>query len=147
MLENEIWERYRSAHPEAVEHEAWSFCGGGRIGDELAGLVLEGRKTATASVHALYMAEGAPLPSEGGLSVILLSNGEAACIIRTTGVRVCRFDEVTPEHAFNEGEGDRSLEHWRAVHEDAFSKELEGSGLHFGHDMLVVCETFEIVFR
>lgn len=147
MNTEEIWSKYRQFDPQAASYEAWSFCGGGEAGDRLAELVLEGKKTATASAYQLYMVEEAPLPSVGGLSIILRSNGEAACIIETTDVRVCRFCEVTPEHANNEGEGDRSLEYWRTVHQECFSKELEANGLRFDEDMLVVCETFRIVFR
>lgn len=147
MKEEEMWESYRRSNPRATAYEAWSFCGGGKVGDKLADLVLEGKKVATASAYQLYEIEKVPLPSIGGLSIILRSNGEAACIIETTDVRVCKFCDVTSEHAYNEGEGDRSLEHWRAVHKEVFSKELEGCGLQFDENMLVVCETFKMVFR
>ena len=33
--------------------------------------------------------------------------------------------EVSEEHAYKEGEGDRSLAYWRAVHEEFFTKEFE----------------------
>jgi uncharacterized protein YhfF len=144
MNERDLWDRYRSIVPSATSYEAWSFCGGGKVGDELADLVIEGRKTATASAHELYRVENSPMPSKDGLSIILRSDGEAVCIIRTTDVRICRFCEVTPEHAYKEGEGDRSLEHWRTVHQECFSKELEEHGLPFDENVLVVCETFKI---
>ena len=32
------------------------------------------------------------------------------------------FDEVDEEHAYLEGEGDRSLEYWREVHERFFTE-------------------------
>jgi len=147
MKENDIWQLYRSSNPHAESYEAWSFCGGGVIGDELADLVLEGKKTGTASAHRLYALEGAALPSVGGLSIVMRSNGEAACIIRTMDVHVCKFCEVTAEHAYKEGEGDRSLRYWRECHKKYFSQELEENGLPFDEDMLVVCETFEIVQR
>jgi len=147
MNAEEMWAKYRQLNLNAASYEAWSFCGGGEVGDRLANLVLEGKKTATASAHQLYMVEKAPLPSVGGLSIILWSNGEAACIIETTDVRVCKFSEVSPEHAYYEGEGNRSLEYWRKVHREAFSEELEAHGLRFDEDMLVVCETFLIAFR
>ena len=34
------------------------------------------------------------------------------------------FDEVSKEHAYKEGEGDRSLAYWRDVHEDFFAEEF-----------------------
>lgn len=146
MMAPEIWTRYRKENPHAESYDAWMFCGGGKAADELADLVIKGFKTATASAHQLYQIENAPIPSEGDLNIILKSNGEAACIIRITNVVVLRYCDVKPEHAYNEGEGDRSLEEWRKVHKDFFSKELEEHGLHFDETMLVVCETFAVEF-
>jgi uncharacterized protein YhfF len=102
-------------------YEAWAF---GEAPDKLASLVKDGIKTATCSAYDLYEAEGESLPAVGAYSVILDSHDEAVCIIRTKKVYVVEFDQVTEEHAWREGEGDRSLEYWRKVHEDFLSKEL-----------------------
>ena len=125
MNELEMWKIYQDSHPKATRYEAWCFCDGGDIGDHLADLVLAGKKTATASALELYAIEGDPVPMVGGLSIVLSSDGQASCIIETIGVHICRFCDVTSEHAYNEGEGDRSLEYWRRVHEQFFLKELE----------------------
>ena len=125
------------------EYEAWTF---GDAPDELAALVLSGRKTATASAYPVYEAEGEPLPKAGEYSVILDSEDNAVCVIRTTRVYVAPFRDVSAEHAFREGEGDRSLAHWRMVHEAFFERELAAVGLSFDEDMPVVCEEFEGVY-
>ena len=78
--------------------------------------------------------------------MILDSREEAVCVIRTTRVFTVPFDQVTAEHAQKEGEGDRSLAHWRRVHEDFFRAELAEAGLEFSPDMPVVCEEFEVVY-
>lgn len=129
---------------EETEYEAWSF---GDAPDKLARLTAEGIKTATASAYPLYALEGEELPKEGEYSVILNSRGEAVCVIRTTRVYVTPFSEVTPEHAFKEGEGDRSLEYWRKVHEEFFGKSMREAGLSFDESMKVVCEEYEVVYR
>lgn len=134
-----MWDMYREVDPDARSYEAWSFGDGGDIADELADLVIRGKKTATTSIYQLYQMEKAPIPSVNGLSIILNSNGEAVCIVRTSDVRICRFCDVTPEHAYKEGEGDRTLDHWRKVHRECFKKELEAHDLHFDESMLVVC--------
>ena len=135
--------------------EMWTMCGGqgecdawafGGAPDELAALVRSGVKTATASAYPLYALEGEPLPQPGGLSVILDGQGEAVCAIRTTRVYTVPFDQVSARHAFLEGEGDRSLTHWRQVHRAFFSREMEEAGLSFTEDMPVVCEEFERVY-
>jgi uncharacterized protein YhfF len=146
MTKRDIWERYKKKNPRAESYSAWSFCGGGKGADELADLVILGIKTATSSAFQIYQIENSPIPSMGDLSVILKANGDAVCIIRTTDVAVCRFCDVTPEHAYNEGEDSRSLEDWRKVHKHFFTRELEEHDLPFDENMLVVCETFELEF-
>ena len=145
MTAQELWNRCRAEGlvPDC-EYEAWAF---GCDADELARLVLEGKKTATASVYAVYEPEGEPLPVEGEFSVILDSGDQAVCVIRTTKVYVSPFDEVSAEHAYKEGEGDRSLAYWRKVHQEFFQEELNGVGLNFSDDMQVVCEEFEVVYK
>jgi uncharacterized protein YhfF len=53
---------------------------------------------------------------------------------------------VSEEHAYKEGEGDRSLSYWREVHKRFFLPQMEEAGLSFTDDMLVVCEEFIKVF-
>ncbi|MBQ8954508.1 MAG: ASCH domain-containing protein, partial [Clostridia bacterium] len=125
------------------DYEAWAF---GGAADELAALVLTGRKTATSSAYPLYAAEGEPLPKAGEYSVILDSRGQAVCVIRTERVCVTPFDEVTARHAAREGEGDLSLEHWRAVHRAFFTREMASVRLAFDEKTDVVCEEFVRVF-
>ena len=127
----------------AGEYDAWAF---GEAADKLAALVREGIKTATCSAYDLYEAEGEDLPLPGKTSVILDSADEAVCIIRTTRVYVVPFDEVTAEHAFREGEGDRSLAYWREVHESFLKEELSSIGRTFDGSTRVVCEEFEVIY-
>ena len=144
MTHQELWAAYQAAHPDAGEdYEPWAY---GDDPDALAELTRTGVKTATASAGPLYELEGEPLPTSGEYSVILNSRGEAVCVIRTTRVYTVPFDRVSEEQAFREGEGDRSLEYWRRVHEDFFRAELEEAGLAFSPEMPVVCEEFEVVY-
>ena len=126
------------------KYEAWAF---GDAPDELADLVRRGVKTATCSAYALYEAEGEELPKKGEYSVILDSRDNAVCIIRTNQVTLTPFEEVTAEHAFKEGEGDRSLEYWRNVHEAFFKEELKEIHQEFDPKMILVCEEFEVCFQ
>jgi uncharacterized protein YhfF len=90
--------------------------------------------------------EGESLPETGEYNIILDAGDEAVCITRTTKVDVGRFSQVTADHAHREGEGDRSLSHWRDVHRKFFTQELEAEGLEFSEDMKLVCEEFEVVY-
>ena len=62
----------------------------------------------------------------------------------TTAVQIVPFDEVDAEHARLEGEGDQSLAHWRAVHEDFFT-EHAAHDHGFASDMPIVCQRFEVL--
>ncbi len=144
MTHQELWAAYRAVSPDAGdEYEAWAY---GDDLDRLAELTRAGGKTATASAGVWYERGEEPLPRTGEYSVILDSREEAVCVIRTTRVFTVPFDQVTAEHAQKEGEGDRSLAHWRRVHEDFFRAELAEAGLEFSPDMPVVCEEFEVVY-
>ena len=140
MTPEELWERSGLAGT----YEAWSF---GEAPDKLADLVLQGIKTATCSAYDLYQINNEPLPQAGDYSVILNSSEEAVCIIKTIKVYVTEFKNVSEEHAFKEGEGDRSLEYWRKVHESFLTNELASVHKGFDENTKVVCEEFEVVYK
>ncbi|ARF15692.1 RNA-binding protein [Sporosarcina ureae] len=143
-----MWEEFKNVHPDAPEHyEAWSFGNSKQMADELAELVVKGTKTATSSNYRLYELEGEPLPMVGLHNIILDGKGMAVAVVETVSVKVVPFDKVTEEHAYLEGEGDRSLRYWQEVHEEFFIKELKEVHQDFHHEMPVVCETFKLVFK
>ena len=131
---------------EVVPPPAWSFGATPEQADELLALVLNGTKTATASAGWDYEAEGESLPQAGTLGIILDGRGHPRALIETTAVETVPFDEVDEEHAFLEGEGDRSLAHWREVHKRFFT-ENAGHDRGFTPDMPVVLERFRVVFQ
>jgi uncharacterized protein YhfF len=146
----ELWAAFLAARQDVVGPEdtftAWHFCDNQADADELAELVLDGRKRATAGALWSYEAEDEPVPQVGDFSVITDWNGAACCVIRTTSVEVVAFGEVSEEFAAAEGEGDGSLAFWREAHRAVFSRELEGTGPSPGPDMPVVCERFEVLY-
>ena len=116
------------------------------MADELADLVLRGEKTATASAYELYKLENEPLPQAGSFDVILDSQDQAVCIVEITKVSVLPFNEVSADHAFKEGEGDKSLAYWQQVHETFFTECLAEAGLEFSQETGVVLEEFRKVY-
>jgi uncharacterized protein YhfF len=129
---------------EVVPPPAWAFGASAEEADELLRLVLEGTKTATASALWDFEAEGEALPEVGSLSILLDGSGHPRALVNTTAVAVVPFDEVGEEHARLEGEGDRSLAHWRDAHERFFG---QVSSRGFEPDMPVVLERFEVVYQ
>ena len=144
MTPQEMWKAYKKINPSiGDEIDAWAF---GVEDDLLADLVLKGEKTATASAYDLYAVDDEPLPREGTFDIILDSQDQAVCIIEITKVSVVPFNQVSDEHAFKEGEGDKSLAYWRQVHEDFFTDCLGQAGLIFTPDSKVVLEEFRKVY-
>lgn len=144
MTHQELWAAYKTVNPEAGEdYEPWAY---GADPDTLAELTRTGIKTATASAGVWYEGGDEPMPKAGEYNVILNSRDEAVCVTHTTRVYTMPFCEVTADHAYKEGEGDRSLAYWRKVHEDFFRAELEEAGLEFSPSIPVVCEEFEMVY-
>jgi uncharacterized protein YhfF len=125
--------------------EAWAFGGTPEQADELLALVLAGAKTATASALWDYEAESDPLPEVGRLDIVLDGRGRPRALLRTTDVAVQSFDEVSADHAYREGEGDRSLAYWRRVHEDFFTR-YASHDRGFSPAMPVVLQSFEVLF-
>ena len=144
MTPKEMWQAYKKINPViGDEINAWAF---GTLADQLADLVLRGEKTATASAYELYKLENEPLPQVGSFDVILDSQDQAVCIVEITKVSVLPFKEVSAEHAFKEGEGDKSLAYWQQVHEEFFTECLAEAGLEFSQETGVVLEEFRKVY-
>lgn len=125
----------------SITPESYAVGDSPAMADELAALVVEGRKTATASALADYESAGEPLPQRGDLFIIVDGAGEPRALIRTTDVRVVPFSQVDADHAAAEAEGDGSLERWRSGHRDFFERTIG-----FTEDMPVVLERFELLY-
>ncbi|WP_120004244.1 ASCH domain-containing protein [Nesterenkonia muleiensis] len=124
---------------------AWCFGATAQHADELLALVVAGVKTGTSSSLWDYQAAGERLPEEGELSIILDGAGTPQAVIETTEVTIIPFFDVGDQHAYAEGEGDRTLGHWQDVHE-RFWRQHSKSEHGFAPEMPVVCERFRRLF-
>jgi uncharacterized protein YhfF len=125
-----------SAVPEKYQGlRSFAFGDGPELADELLDLVVKGIKTATCST------EDEPNTSTPGERWIVLDGrGEPRCVIESTEVSYRRYNEVDAAFACEEGEGDRSLPHWRAAHRNYFGRQGK-----FSEDMMLMCERFRLV--
>ncbi|PXV74142.1 ASCH domain-containing protein [Pantoea sp. PNA 03-3] len=129
-------EQIKAKYPGAL---SWSFGDSPALANELATLVLTGKKIATcSSLQGWYDDDVMPLP--GGYNIILDGEKKPLCVVRTTGLFLTRFDRVTPEMAMMEGEGDLSLEYWQREHQRFFQR---NGG--FSPEMELIFETFQLV--
>jgi uncharacterized protein YhfF len=132
-------------HDERYVAEAWGDSP--QLADELGALIVDGTKTATCSALWEYEAEGSAWPEIGSKTIVLDGNNDPLCIVETTEVAVRPYDEVDAQFAYEEGEGDRSLEYWRDAHWRFFSRTLPEIGRDPATDMPLVCERFRVIYN
>ena len=125
----------------------WHFCDNERDANECLALALSGCKRATTASLWFFEATGQRPPEVGDLEIVTAWDGAAGCIIRTTHVDVRTFADIDATYAAIEGEGDGSLDHWRATHWAYYERELAGSARRPALDMPLVCQQFEVVLR
>ncbi|GBU14236.1 RNA-binding protein [Enterobacterales bacterium] len=109
-MTSQIAQKYKAA-------ERWSFGDNEAQADEVAKRVIDGIKTATC---ANLDDEGEPEPGE--IFVIVDGRNNPVCAVKLTEVKQVPFDLVTEQHAWEEGEGDRTLASWRTEHQRFFEE-------------------------
>jgi uncharacterized protein YhfF len=145
-----FWTEFSSSlgrDPSDRLYEAFHFDDNAPSADELAELVMSGKKRATAALVWAYESAGRPIPKPGDLSVVTRFSGEPLCVIETRVVQIVPFGEVSAEFAATEGEGNGTLDFWRRAHTAFFGRECKRLEREFSADMPVVCEEFAVVFK
>ncbi|MBW3664192.1 MAG: ASCH domain-containing protein [Actinobacteria bacterium] len=123
--------------------DAFAFGDSPEMAEKLARLVVDGDKRATAGWLADEDAHDLPAP--GRHWIVLDGDGRPACVIRTDEVEVAPFGAADPAFAWDEGEGDRTLEDWRDAHLRFFTRRAETVGIPFDDDQPVLFERFSLV--
>lgn len=147
-----FWREYLNTLPpdspvRSESYDAESFGDSPQMADELGALVASGAKTATCSALWEYEAEGEPLTETGAKCIVLDGQDEPLCVIETVEVEIWPYNEVDARFAYNEGEGDRSLKHWKDAHWRFFTRSLAEIGREPTPKMPLVCERFRVVYR
>lgn len=143
------WEAFLAGNPEVARnttYQVWHFGNTKEMAKDLTELVIAGKKSATASLAKMNELEPAKAPVDRGFSVVTDFEGNPMCIIQTTEIRHLPFNEVDTNFAFDEGEGDQSLDYWRSVHWDYFAREAAESGFEFDEHSIICCERFQLLF-
>lgn len=144
----EFWRKFCAENPKMranEPYEVWSFHNNQESSVKLAALVLSGKKTATASLmeHDSDAGDGGTV---GRFSVVTDFDGNPQCVVQTTEVRFLPFTEVDAAFAFDEGEGDQTLEDWRRGHRRFFMECCHALGIEFDESMMVSCKRFRLVY-
>lgn len=105
-------------------------------------LALAGTKTATAGLWQQdYVDNDETIEVVGERQAILDDADHVAAIIEITRVETHRLYDVPWEFAQAEGEGFKSIEHWRDGHRDYYATH----GVEINDETLFVCVWFRIV--
>ncbi|MET8282260.1 ASCH domain-containing protein [Micromonospora sp. NPDC005174] len=113
----------------------------GELRTTLNTLVLAGVKTATAGRLAEYAQGGEELERVGERLALVDDDDALAGVVEITGVEVVRFGDVPWDFARAEGEGDRSIEEWRAGHSAYWAR----LGTPVDDDTPIVCLRLRLV--
>ena len=135
-----------SSIPNDTPFQVWFFGDTVAMADSLAGLVILGRKIATASLAAVNKIKPEVAPNPEGYSVITDFQGVPMCVIQTAEIRHLPFIEVDAQFALDEGGGDLTLEYWRGAHWRYFSREAAELGIDFDEHSIICCERFRLLY-
>ena len=147
---NNMWGDYLKNHLEDVFHEtpkAAHFWDNEQDANECAKLVKAGVKKATSDSLLGLQYRKERLPKIGDYTVVTNWEGKAQCIIETIKVTLKPFFSIDRANAQMEGEGDQTLEHWKKVHWDYYTRELAEFERLPRESMIVVCQEFKKVFE
>lgn len=142
-----FWATYRAAA--GLDHDRYDVVAMGdspALADELAELIVNGPKRATASLDRDYGEGRAPRPAPGDHVVVLDGAGRPRCIWRTTEVTVQPLIAVDDAFAWDEGEGDRSRAFWLDAHRGYFARQAAREGFVMTDAEPVVFERFRLVW-
>ena len=143
----DYWERVKAETGISGDFvDAWGFGDNPELTDELLGYVLKGIKRSSTSLLKESELQGYPVDKPGDYNIILNGRDEPAAVIKTVSVRRIRYRDVDADHAYWEGEGDRSLETYFLEHDKYYRRVGETLGFEFNKDMLVDLVRFELVY-
>ena len=126
--------------------DAYGFGDNSELMNELLGYVVDGIKRTSSSLVVETELEGWPMDHVGDLNIILDGMDKPAIVIKNVSVRRVKYKDVDADHAYWEGEGDRSLETYFLEHDKYYKRRGEALGFEFNKDMLVDLVRFELVY-
>ncbi len=146
----EYWERFLQGqtwtNTPPTLFDAFAFGDSAELADRLAGQVIQRKKTATCEALWSYETHEERLPMVSAHNVILDGQRQPVAVIQTIEVALRTFDQIDGQFAYDEGGGDRSLAHWRFVHETYFRRTLSKIGREFTPEIPLICERFRVLW-
>ena len=117
------------------------------MADDLLSYVLTGEKTATSGMVLDYEYDNDPIPKVGDKAIILNGTNEPTCIIEYVDIQKMQFIEVKEEFALKEAEGFKSLQDWRDLHWEFFTRRCEVLNVTMHEEIMLICMEFKMIFK
>jgi uncharacterized protein YhfF len=143
-----LWNSFLEKNPNNINKEipiSFYFCDNKKDADECAELVVKGIKRATATSLWWFEKNNEILPKIGAQHIVTDWSGNAKAVIETTKIEQVPYNKITSVFAEIEGEGDKSLDYWKRVHKDYYTREMKPFNEQFDENMIIVCEQFKTV--
>ena len=121
--------------------EEWRFGDDKQSADKLFELVKAGIKTATSYLYNKQDFEN----KTSKYSILTNWDKNQKLLIETIKTNIVQFKNVSPEHAYKEGEDNRSLQSWISLHKPFFTSRLAEKGENFSDNTQIVCEEFKVI--
>ncbi len=144
-----FWQACRAANGiEATDYHACTFADPTYTDklDYITEHCRAGHKRGTAHLAIDFELSGVPRREVDDYFVVLGDAGRPICVVRIVKVEIKPFEEVGPDFAARENEGDASLEYWANGHRGYFQKQCAAWGREWSPRLDVVCEYFELVY-
>ena len=144
-----LWSDFIKDNPENKNKDtpiSFYFCDNKKDADECAELVVKGIKRATATSLWWFEKNNEILPKIGDQYIVTDWDGNAKAVIETIKIEQVSYNKITSEFAEIEGEGDKSLEYWKRVHKDYYTREMKPYNEQFDEKMIIVCEQFKAIY-
>ncbi|GHV55945.1 RNA-binding protein [Spirochaetia bacterium] len=146
-IEN-FWKEYQTYSGNNIKKydDIFSFGDTSKMADDLLELIINGKKRGTTSLLKLYEIDKEKIPQKDSISIVLNRNNIPMAIIKDIDIKILSFNEIGENEAKIEGEGDCSLDYWKRIHRKFFEEECLKYKIKFDERMLVVFETFELIY-
>ena len=148
LSHHKMWDEFINRNPDYSGKNitgSYYFCDTQKDADECADLVIKGIKQATSTSVWWLKKNNAAMPKVGDLNIVTDWNGHPKAIVEVTKVEQIKFKDITPEYAFIEGEGDKSLSYWKKVHWEYYSREMSPYNVTPDENMIIICEYFRTI--
>lgn len=141
-----LTEQQKSAIPNLHNVPAEYFCADEYNANECARLINIGKKTASCGLKEAWDFDNEPYPQVGQLTIVTDWQQQPICIIQLKEVSIAKFNQVTPDFAKAEGEGDGSYDWWRQAHIEFFTTYAKTINSEFTEESELILERFEKVY-